>query len=124
MELIAFLLSEYCQSSGAIKGLPMNKAALDGRINYWAAEYEKFDKALVSFYDGARVEISGSGTAEEIKNRIYAVLDRGDTLAVLDDTLFELIYAECQAYFNAHTDLPQCLDALSSKLSIYLAEKY
>lgn len=124
MELIAFLLSEYCQSSGAIKGLPMNKAALDGRINYWAAEYEKFDKALVSFYDGARVEISGSGTAEEIKNRIYAALDRGDTLAVLDDTLFELIYAECQAYFNAHTDLSQCLDALSSKLSIYLAEKY
>lgn len=124
MEFIAFILSEYCQSSGAIAGLPINKNALEKRIDYWASEYDKFKKSLVTVYDGIRIELGGVVSADYAKEHIYAAIDKGDTLAIFDDALFQLIYNESQSYFVGKTTISQCLDVLNSKVQLYLAEKF
>ena len=124
MEFIAFILSEYCQSSGAIAGLPINKNALEKRIDYWASEYDKFKKSLLTVYDGIRIELGGVVSADYAKEHIYAAIDKGDTLAIFDDALFQLIYNESQSYFVGKTTISQCLDVLNSKVQLYLAEKF
>lgn len=124
MDFIAFTLSDYCQTSSAVFGLPINQNALEKRVEYWASEYEKFNKSLVTVYDGARVELNGNSSAEYSKEHLYAAIAAADTLAIFDDSLFQLIFVESQSYFNGKTTLQQCLDTLQSKVRLYLAEQY
>lgn len=123
IDFIAFTVSDYCQSNAALSGLPINQNALEKRVDYWASEYEKFGKSLVTVYNGARIELSGNASAEYSKEHIFAAIDSADTLAIFDDTLFYLIFTESQSYFNGKTSLQQCLDTLQSKVQLYLAER-
>lgn len=124
MDFIAFTLSDYCQTSVNVSGLQIIQDALEKRVDHWASEYEKHDKPLVTVYDGARVEIKGNVSAEYSKEHVYAAIDAADTLAIFDETLFQLVFAESRSYFMGKTSLQQCLEALQSKVYIYLAEQY
>lgn len=124
MDFMAFILSDYCQTSSSVFGLPITQNALEKRVEYWASEYEKFNKSLVTVYDGARVEIGGDASAEYAKEQVYAAINAADTLAIFDDALFQLVFSECQPYFIGQKSLQQCLETLQSKVRLYLAEQY
>lgn len=123
MDFIAFILSDYCQTSQAVFGLPIVQNALEKRMDYWVSEYEKYDKSLITVYDGSRVEIGRSASADYARERVCAAIAAADTLTVFDEALFQLVYAECQSYFSGRTSLSQCLETLQSKVRIYLAEQ-
>lgn len=124
MDFISFTLSDYCQTSSTLFGLPVNQNALEKRVEYWASEHEKYNRSLVTVYNGARMELVGNSSAEYLKEHLYAAIASGDTLAIFDDSLFQLIYLESQSYFNGKTSLQQCLNTLQSKVRLYLAEQY
>lgn len=124
MDFIAFTLGDYCQTSSALAGLPIRQSALEKRVEYWTSERMKYNKSLMTVYNGAMVELSGNSSTEHLKEQLYAAIAAGDTLAIFDETLFQLIYLESQAYFIGKTSLTQCLNALQSKVRLYLAEQY
>lgn len=124
MDFIAFTLSDYCQTSSKVFGLPIKQDALEERVEYWVAEYEKFNKSLVTVYDGARIELAGNPSAASSKERLYAAIAATDTLAIFDDSLFQLVFSGSQSYFNGKINLQQCLENLQSKVRLYLAEQH
>ena len=124
MDFIAFILSDYCQTNGNLSGLPVIYNALEKRIDYWGSEHEKFQKSLVSVYEGARVELKGTPSAEHIKKIIYSAIASADILAIYDENLFQIVYEECQSFFNNRTTIEQCVNSIQSKVGLYIAEQY
>lgn len=47
-----------------------------------------------------------------------------DTVAIFDDTLYQIVLRECAIFFNGDISVEKAADNIQAKASIYLAEQF
>ena len=108
--------------------LPIVKSSLDKKLAAKAELYEEYVAAdlhyLSTSYDGVQIKIDGIMPVDTALSLTYDLIGRADTLAIFDDTLFQIILRESEAYFSGGASLEQTVKGIQSKAEIYLSEQY
>lgn len=128
MEFIQFILSESCQDSADVSGLPVMMSSLNKKTSAWLANYksavEQGAVRLNTFYDSTPMRILGTAPPERVQQRLEELISSADIAALFDETLQQIVLRECQAYFNGMIPIEQAINNIQSKASLYISEQF
>lgn len=128
MEFIQFILSESCQDSADVSGLPVMIPSLNKKTSAWLANYESAVEQgavrLNTFYDSTPMRILGAAPPERVQQRLEELISSADIAALFDETLQQIVLRECQAYFNGMIPIGQAINNIQSKASLYISEQF
>lgn len=127
-DFVRYMLSEGQQDDNTTAELPVLTVSLEKKLSAWLDRYastlSEGRLLLNTVYDGQPYKIKGQSSPERVEACLRRLISDADTLAVLDDVLFQIVLRECTPFFNGSISSQQAAANIQSKAAIYLAEQF
>lgn len=128
VEFVRYILSEGQQDDDTTTELPVLTTSLEKKLSAWRDRYASAVSEgrilLNTIYDGQPYKIEGRSSPERVEACLRDLISGADTVAIFDDTLYQIVLRECATFFNGDISIEKAADNIQAKASIYLAEQF